>query len=135
VSNSILTSTKKLLNIHENDTDFDMDVLLHINSAFSTLHQLGVGPENGFAIVDATDTWTSFLGTDQRFNSVKSYIYLKVRLIFDPPATSFHLEAVNRQIQELEWRLNVLIETDLWTDPDPDGSTPEIPPILDGGTP
>lgn len=115
---SILKSTKKILGIEATYTAFDLDVITHINSAFSTLTQLGIGPINGFMIEDDTATWGDFLGTsDLQLNNVKTYVYLKVRLVFDPPQTSFHLQAIKEQIQELEWRINVHREETAWTDP------------------
>lgn len=109
MSNSILQSTKKTLGLAEDYTAFDQDIIMHINSVFSTLLMLGVGPETGFVIEDETDTWEEFT-TDVRLNSVKSYMYLKVRLLFDPPSTSFVLSALQEQIKELEWRMNVYRE-------------------------
>jgi len=117
MSDSILTSTKKVLGIEELYTAFDVDILMHINSVFSTLHQLGIGPVDGFFIEDATPTWTTFLGTDPRLNSVKTYVYLKVRILFDPPGTSYLIDSLRNQAEELEWRLNVVRETDDWVDP------------------
>jgi hypothetical protein len=118
VETSILKSTKKILGIEADYTAFDLDVITHINSAFSTLTQLGIGPINGFMIEDDTATWGDFLGTsDLQLNNVKTYVYLKVRLVFDPPQTSFHLQAIKDQIQELEWRINVHREETAWTDP------------------
>src|SRR5690348_398765 len=96
---------------------------MHINTAFSMLNQLGVGPEAGFAIEDAVPTWDTFLGDDLRLNAVKTYVYLRVRLLFDPPSTSFVIEAINKQITELEWRLNVQREGGSWTDPTETSST------------
>lgn len=107
MSDSILTSVKKVLGIAEEYTAFDPDIVLHINSVFSTLNQLGIGPEVGFAIEDKEDLWSDFLGNDIRLNSVKTYVCLRVRLLFDPPATSFVQDSMKRQIEELEWRLNV----------------------------
>lgn len=107
---SILTSTKKILGIDESYEAFDLDILTHINSVFSTLAQLGVGPENGYMIEDKADLWTDFLLDDLKINNVKTYVFLRVRLLFDPPATSFHLTALNEQIKELEWRLNVTVD-------------------------
>ena len=111
---SILTSVKKVLGIADSYTAFDPDILMHINSVFATLNQLGIGPVEGFSIDDATTTWGAFLGTDKRLNSVKSYMYLKVRMMFDPPTTSFHITAMERQIAEFEWRLNVYREETGW---------------------
>jgi hypothetical protein len=117
---SILTSTKKILGIAEDYVVFDLDVITHINSAFSTLTQLGVGPAAGFMIEDATATWEEFIQpVDLQYNSVKSYVFLRVRQLFDPPSTSYLISAVERQIQELEWRLNVHREETGWVDPDP----------------
>jgi hypothetical protein len=116
---SILTSTKKVLGIEEGYTAFDPDIVIYINSVFSTLHQLGIGPEDGFSITDATTTWDAFLGTDPRLNSVRAYMYLRVRLLFDPPQTSYLIDALNAQARELEWRLNVYREETAWTDPNP----------------
>lgn len=117
---SILTSMKKILGIETDDTSFDEDILLHINGTFSTLHQLGIGPTEGFIIEDATTTWDAFLANDNRLNSVKQYVYLKVRMLFDPPTTSYLINALNEQMKELEWRLNVVREEESWVDPDPD---------------
>lgn len=103
---SILITIKKLLGIAEEYTNFDTDIIVHINSAFMVLQQLGVGPEEGFSIEDADTTWTEFVSTSN-FELVKSYIYLKVRLMFDPPNSSAMIESVNRQINEFEWRLQV----------------------------
>jgi hypothetical protein len=117
---SILTSTKKILGIASDYTVFDLDIITHINSAFSTLTQLGVGPALGFMINDDTEVWTDFIADDLQYNSVKSYVFLRVRQLFDPPTTSYLISASERQIQELEWRLNVHREETGWTDPDPD---------------
>lgn len=117
---SILTSTKKILGIAADYTAFDLDVITHINSAFSTLTQLGVGPAAGFVIEDNTLKWADFVDADDhQYSSVKTYVYLKVRMLFDPPSTSYVIDALNKQIQELEWRLNVHREETGWTDPDP----------------
>lgn len=115
---SILTSTKKILGIAEDYTVFDLDIITHINTVFSTLTQLGVGPAEGFMIEDDEAEWGDFIGDDNRFNSVKSYVFLKVRQLFDPPTTSYLIDAVNKQIQELEWRLNTNRESTEWVDPD-----------------
>lgn len=117
MSDSILTSTKKVLGIEEAYTAFDVDVILHINSVFSTLNQLGVGPPEGFEILDESTTWSSYLGDDPRLNAVRTYIYLRVRQLFDPPGTSFLIQAMQKQITELEWRLNVTREETDYVDP------------------
>lgn len=110
---SILKSTKKVLGLAEDYTAFDLDVLTHINAAFSILCQLGVGPEQGFTVEDANDLWSEFNVPVEQLNLVKTYVYLKVRILFDPPSTSYHLTAANDQIKEYEWRLNVFREVDL----------------------
>lgn len=108
ISESILTSIKKLLGIDENYTHFDADIVMHINSVFSILTQMGVGPANGFSISGKDETWSAFI-TDKPniFSLVKSYVYMKVRLLFDPPLSSAAVESMNRQISEFEWRLFV----------------------------
>lgn len=116
---SILNDVKKILGLSEDYTAFDLDVITHINTAFGTLQQLGIGPVEGFMIEDATAQWADFLGGDPRLNGVKTYLYLRCRLVFDPPATSFHIAALEKQIQELEWRLNVVREGDTWVPPEP----------------
>lgn len=120
MTTSILTSTKKMVGLAEDDESFDLDIITHINSVFSTLNQLGIGPDAGFMIEDKTALWSEFTDMeDPRYNAVKSYVYLRVRLLFDPPQTSFGIEAQRQQVTELEWRLNVLREGEKWTDPNP----------------
>lgn len=104
---SILTSIKKLLGMPEEYEAFDTDIIIHINSVFMILNQLGVGPTDGFVIKDKTSVWTDYLTDETKIELVKSYIYLKVRLLFDPPTSSAVMESINRQISEFEWRLNV----------------------------
>jgi hypothetical protein len=116
---SILISTKKILGLAEDYTVFDLDIITHINTAFSTLTQLGVGPPVGFMIEGAEEVWTDYIVEDFQYNSVKSYVFLKVRQLFDPPQTSYLISAVERQILELEWRLNTHREETEWVDPDP----------------
>lgn len=108
---SILKSTKKVINISPTDLSFDLDVLTHINAAFSILNQIGVGPIDGFFIEDELIEWSDFIVPSNQLNLVKTYIFLKVRMLFDPPTTSFLIEACNKQIEEYEWRLNVFRET------------------------
>ena len=104
---SILDSTKKILGLDPEYDVFDVDIITHINTAFFTLNQLGVGPAEGFMIVDNTSPWSWFSEGRVNLNAVKTYVYLRVRLLFDPPQTSFAISAMEKQIQELEWRLNV----------------------------
>jgi hypothetical protein len=131
VTDSILDSVKKVLNLSSDYVAFDEDVILHINSVFSTLNQLGIGPEMGFMIQDKNAVWTDFLEGDLRLNNVKSYMYLRVRMLFDPPTIGFLVESMKEQIKELEWRINVQREGIAWVDPDPDLDVN----VLDGGRP
>ena len=98
-----------MLGIEAEYTHFDSDIIVNINSVFLSLNQLGVGTEEVFSITDSTEKWSDFLGTSIDLNAVKSFIYLKVRLLFDPPSTSVVIDSVERQIKELEWRLNVQV--------------------------
>lgn len=108
---SILTSIKKLLGITEDYTYFDNDLIIHINSVLSVLSQLGVGPDGGFTIADNSTTWDDYISDDDLTLSLtKTYIALKVRLLFDPPQGSALIEAINERIAELEWRLNVQVD-------------------------
>lgn len=105
MDDSILDSIKKLLGFDPDYTAFDTDIMIHINSTIMGLEQLGVG-NNNYQISSKDDTWGNYLaGTNINLEAVKSFIYLKVRLIFDPPATSFTIEAYQKQIAEYEWRL------------------------------
>jgi len=113
LNDSILDSTKKALGLDVEYDAFDPEIIMHINSIFFTLQQLGVGPSTGFMINDNAELWSEFIGADQ-INAVKSYMALKVRLIFDPPATSFVLEAMNKTATEFEWRLNAHMEGVRW---------------------
>jgi hypothetical protein len=135
---SILKSTKKVLQIAPDDTSFDLDILTHINSAFSDLNDIGVGPEDGFVIEDEAPEWGAFVADEEkvRQSRVKTYVYLKVRLLFDPPATTYHLSAAQEQLKEAEWRLNVGQEAENWVDPDPPTTVEEDdePVLYDGGS-
>lgn len=108
---SILNSIKKMLGITEDYKHFDADLILLINSEFDTLHQLGVGPETKFSIEDETSKWDEFLVNDVEVNEVREFIALRVRLMFDPPANSFVVQAMEKKIDELVWRMNVDVET------------------------
>lgn len=107
---SILITIKKLLGIAEEDTHFDHDIVLNINAALFNLNQLGIGPQTGFRINNGSEKWKDLLEERIDLEAIKTYIYLKVRLLFDPPTSSFVLESMDRQITELEWRLNVQVE-------------------------
>ncbi len=119
MENSILNSTKKILGIDPLYTPFDLDIITHINAVFSVLNQLGVGPEDGFFITDETALWTQFLIPQKELNLVKTYMYLRVRVLFDPPGTSYLIEAMNNQLREYEWRLSTFREAAL-----------PVPPVL-----
>jgi hypothetical protein len=124
MEDSILKSTKKLLGIGDDDESFDLDIITHINSAFSNLHDLGVGPLSGFVIEDAEPKWTDFLPDEPEENKVKlarakQVIFLRVRLAFDPPTNPPLLTAMQEQLTEAEWRLNVNREETEWADPSP----------------
>lgn len=104
---SILTSIKKMLGMEENYNVFDTDIIIHINTIFMTLNQLGVGPSSGFKIEDNSAIWSEYIDEDSDLEAVKTYIYLKVKLLFDPPLSSSVIEVMKQSIAELEWRLNV----------------------------
>lgn len=108
---SILTSIKKLLGIDENYAHFDADIVMHINSVFAILNQLGVGPADGFRISGASETWDIYLADEKLLDDVKTFMYLKVQLAFDPPSISAVLESKTRLASELEWRINVAAES------------------------
>ena len=107
---SVLNSIKKLLGIQESYTIFDADLIMHINSTFAMLNQIGIGPKEGFMIEDSYTTWDEYI-TQANESMVKSYIYLKVRLLFDPPSNNSLTESINRQLSELEWRLLLVGDT------------------------
>ena len=108
---SILTSIKKLLGITEEYEHFDADLVMHINSVFMVLTQIGIGPETGFTIKDDSAIWADFVPEEPVLEAVRSFVYLKVKLLFDPPLNSSVIESMNRQISEFEWRLNIAAES------------------------
>lgn len=109
--NSILLSVKKVLGLGGDNSDFDADILIHLNSVLAILQQLGVGPEEGYYVDSESQTWEDYLGTDNKhINMIKSYICAKVRLLFDPPVSSAVMESLNRTCTEFEWRANVAAE-------------------------
>ena len=112
---SILTSIKKLLGPGEDDTQFDADIIIFINGAIMRLNQLGIGPPGGYSITDKDDKWSDLLGTREDLDAVKTYIYLKVRLVFDPPQSGFLVDAIKSQITELESTLNIQAEGGITT--------------------
>lgn len=110
IKDSILKSIKKLLGISPDYAHFDPDIIMYINSAFMVLTQIGVGPPNGYAIEDDKDQWDDFIDKEEerlKLQSIQSYVYLKVKMVFDPPTSTAVLESMNNMIKELEWRLNV----------------------------
>jgi hypothetical protein len=125
---SILKSVKKAVGIGDDDESFDLDILMHINSEFSNLCDMGVGPEEGFVVEDDSLEWGDFLDAEEervKLSKVKMAVILRTRLLFDPPTTSFLLDALKAQLQEMEWRLNVNREHEAWEDPNP----PVIPVV------
>lgn len=106
LENSILDNIKKMLGIASDNTDFDTDIIIHINSVFSTLRQLGIGPSKGYTISGKDSTWGEFIECSQ-VEDIRSYVYLRVRLLFDPPQNSFLVDSFKEQIKELEWRFTV----------------------------
>lgn len=131
MENSILKSVKKNLGMAPDYLAFDQDILMFINSAFSTLEQLGLGPGD-FIVEDETQEWDEFIDPGDQQNSVKTFVYLSVRLIFDPPVTSFTIIAFEKQLEELTWRLNTRREGTEWADPSPPPLLP-TPSIFDYG--
>nr|DAF90679.1 MAG TPA: hypothetical protein [Siphoviridae sp. ctDS752] len=110
---SILTSIKLLLGITEDYEAFDQQIIAHINSVFMILTQLGVGPPDGFMITSKVDTWNEFISDEKKMQLVKSYMHLKVKMLFDPPSSSAVIDSTNRMINEFEWRLNSQAESKL----------------------
>ena len=107
---SILTSIKKMLGISEEYTHFDEDLIMHINSAFAVLCQLGVGPSEGFFITNKSAVWSDFVPDLSKLQFIKTYVYQKVKLLFDPPQSSAAIQALNESIKEFEWRINVQVD-------------------------
>lgn len=110
MQDSILMTIRKLVCGDPYADHFDNDLLVHINACFSILNQLGVGPEDGFVVTDDTQSWSSYIADNRTLNMVKTYVTLKVKKIFDPPLTSSVLEAMDKEISQLEWRLNVAVD-------------------------
>lgn len=109
---SILNTTKQSLGITADNKDFDLNIIVAINSAFMILNQLGVGPKEGFKITDDSEEWGDFVDEDADLEAVKTYIHLKTKLIFDPPLNGTLIDSIDRIVRELEWRLNVKVEED-----------------------
>lgn len=112
MQNSILLTIKQMLGIPSEYSVFDEELVVYINTVIAALRQLGVGPENGFAITGENDSWGDYIGDTLMYENVKSYIYLKVRMMFDPPSSSFVLEAFKNQAAEIEWRIYIQADED-----------------------
>jgi len=133
---SILKSTKKILGVGPDDTSFDLDIITDINAEFSTLTDLGVGPEGGFVIEDEAAEWADFLANDQiKLSKIKTCVFLRSKLLFDPPMSAYLLDAAKEQLREQEWRLSTNREATEWVDPSGTENEvpPVVPPVLDGG--
>lgn len=123
MTNSILLTVKKMLGIAEEYKAFDIDVITNINSVFLTLNQLGVGP-SGFQITDESEEWSDFVDP-AKMPGIQTYVYLRTRLLFDPPTNSFLVDAIKKQVDEFEFRLNVQAEyVDTSTDEEPSVEEP-----------
>lgn len=107
---SILNTIKKMLGIESDYDVFDVDIITNINSVFMTLNSLGVGPKEGFSISGADETWGQFTGDTKKLNAVQSYVYLRVKMLFDPPTSSFVLDSMKQQADEFGWRLHMEAE-------------------------
>lgn len=128
VSSSILNDIKKMLGLEPDYTPFDTDIIILINNSMMTLQQYGVGPKNGFTLLDASQTWDNFFEESQgkMLEAVKAYIYMKVKMVFDPPSTSFVMDAYKSTCDEIEWRLKEQMESypgDIPRDEDSLGTT------------
>lgn len=110
IENSILSSVKKLLGLTEDNTEFDIDIIMNINSAITILNQIGVGPNEGFVVTSKEDTYEDWLGDMKNLQSVKLYLYYKTRLSFDPPTQGSLIETLKEEIRELECRLNYQVD-------------------------
>lgn len=135
--NSILHDTKSALGLAFDYDPFDVELIMHINSVLSDLNQLGIGPEDGFQLDGDTQTWDALLNDELRLNNVKSYVYLAVSMLFDPPSTGYVLDARTKQLEKAEWRINVARE-EIDNPPSTEPWDPEVDPwgepiILDGG--
>lgn len=144
VKDSILQSTKKLVGIEADDDAYDLDIMTHINTAFATLYQAGVGPLDGFIVEDGISTWSQFIGNKMEIQGVKSFVFFSVKLAFDPPPNSFGLDNIKNQLTELIWRLNVAEDFSILpvtTEEEPPtvwvtgSSSDETPAVVDSDTP
>lgn len=136
---SILKSTKNMLGVGDDDTSFDLQILTHVNVAFSTLTDMGVGPQGGFVIEDDTTEWEEYFPNEDdpdklkvMLSKIKTVVFLRTKLLFDPPTSSYVLDATKNQLTEMEWRLNVNREETDWVDPT---VTDADLIVVDGGDP
>ena len=111
MNDSIVVSIKKMLGLDDDYTPFDTDVIIHINAAFMTLCQMGVGPREGYEVSDYDQTWSDFLTNKVMLGAVKTWVYLQVKMAFDPPTNSFLMDAMKQQSEQILWRLNVQAES------------------------
>lgn len=130
---SILKTVKNSLGLGVDDASFDAELIVYINAVLATLNQIGVGPTPGFQIADAAATWDDLLGADLRLNNVQAYVYIQVRLIFDPPQSSFGIDAMEKRAKELETRIYVLREATTWVNPYQPPPAYSCYNIIDGG--
>ena len=130
ITQSILLTVKKMLGIAEEYHAFDLDIIIHINSVFLNLNQLGVGPTTPFQITGDEEVWSDFVDVS-KVPGVQTYIYLKTRLLFDPPTNSFLVDSIQKQIAELEWRMNVQVETP----PSEEEDEPSVPDVVEPPNP
>lgn len=115
MTTSILEDTKKVLGIDKDAIEFDTDIVMHVNTAFFQLMQLGVGPKHGFTITDETQKWDDFFQGRKDLEAVKSYIFVVVRLVFDRPETSYGIQALEKMRDEWAWRLEIQ-RREIWDD-------------------
>jgi hypothetical protein len=115
MTQSILTTTKKILGLSEEYTAYDVDIIIHINNVLMILSQLGIGPDEGAVIEDSSVKWTDIFDNNMLLNSIKVYVYIRVRLLFDPPTTSYLIESMKEQLREIEYRLSVQREGVEWS--------------------
>lgn len=128
---SILTTTKAALGLEESYVEFDPEITMHINSVLGDFNQLGLGPDDGFAITGATQTWEDFLGTEPRYDAAKSLMYLQVKMLFDPPTVGYVITAMEKMIEKAEWRVNIAREEIVHPAP-PEDVDLEAEVVLDG---
>lgn len=138
-SPSIVESIKEALGLAKDYNPFDPELIMHINSVLGDLHQLGVGPEPGFEVTGPDETWNHFLGGDKRLNMVKSYVYLSVRMLWDPPSVGYVLTSIEKKLEKMEWRITTAQDDITYPLPPDSTEIPEDPfgeveIVIDGGS-